>query len=370
MESLLNPVHMMLLSLVSQLATSYQQENFQALLASLLSQDDKTLQANHWKSASALSRFLSQSRWDLGPLILTIRAFLLTQLLQPRGPGRPPELHIMVDLTSLEKTGKFKQFRSWLHYFHGCFGLHLVVVYLCYGRQRLPWSLAIYRGKGTMTPAQLALHLIRQLPESLRWRFSMRVLADGGFASKEFLSGLKRLGLPALVGCGRDRCLEDGRQLHQLHRRGQQVYLRDLPFPVWVSWFYQKQADGTYRRRFLLSTRRLSAGYMKRLGARRWAIEAFFKTMKQHFAVARFGMRRLKAVLRWFFFCWLAYLLSHWVCLAQGIEVLPDWHQAAQEAAEIFFYSLLLSWHEREVQRLRAKRQSLPEFDLSFLEVP
>ena len=60
---------------------------------------------------------------------------------------------------------------------------------------------------------------------------------------------------------------------------------------------------------------------MNRLGKLRWRIEAFFKTMKQHFSAARFTFRRLKAVLRWFFFCWLAYLLSYWVVLALDRKV-------------------------------------------------
>ena len=190
-------------------------------------------------------------------------------------------------------------------------------------------------------------------------------MADGRFSSKEFLRGLKRLAIPAVVGCSRSRCLHGGRRLHQLHGRGQQVYLRDLSFPVWVSWFYQKQPKGLYRKRFVLSTRPLSAASITRLDGLRWRIEAFFKTMKQWFSAARFAFRRLKAVLRWFFFAWLAYLLSHWVALSHKMTDCPDWQEAASQAAEIFFFSLLLNWHEREAQRLKAKRRSLPDFDLS-----
>lgn len=369
MESLLSPVHLLLVNLLSHLSTRYQRENFQALLAAQLAQESKALYHNHWKSASALSRFLSQSQWLMGPLVLMLQSYLLSQLLQPRSRGRRPDLHVMVDLTSIEKQGKCKQFRHWMHYFHDCYGLHLVVLYLCCGQQRVPWSLAIYRGKGTTSPSQLALRLIRQLPLVLRQHYFVYVLSDGGFASRDFLSALRKMRLPALVGCGKNRCLQDGRQLHQLCRRGQQVYLRKLPFPVWVSWFYQKQANGTYRQRFILSTRPLSAASMNRLGALRWRIEAFFKTMKQRFSAGRFALRRLKAVLRWLFFCWLAYLLSHWVALARGVSTVPDWSFVAMEAAQIFFFSLLLTWHERQAERLRAQHQDLPDFDLSFLEV-
>ncbi len=366
MNELLSPTHLLLVSLLSQLSTSYKQENFQSLLASLLGNQDKTLAANQWKSASALSRFLGVNRWSLGPLILMVRAYLLTQLLQSQGRGRRPYLEVMVDLTSLEKVGKFKQFRHWMHYYHKCYGLHVVVLYLCCGRQRVPWSLAIYRGKGKTPPAQLGLKLIRELPEALHQFYDLQVLADGGFSSREFLVGLKRLRIPAIVGCAGNRSLADGRNLKQLARRGQQLQLHNLPFPVWVSWFWQKQPDGRYRQRFVLSTRPLSAASINRLGAKRWRIEAFFKTMKQRFGARRFGLRRLRAVLRWLFFCWLAYLLTHRIAKLKGQTDMPDWAEMALEAADTFFTGLMLDWHHQAIQRLEARAYTPFTFDLSF----
>jgi len=75
MTSLLSPVHLLLVNLVAQLNTSYQKDNFQALLAAQLSQESKTLYQNQWKSASALSRFLTQNRWQMKPLILMVQAY-------------------------------------------------------------------------------------------------------------------------------------------------------------------------------------------------------------------------------------------------------------------------------------------------------
>ncbi len=366
MDGLLSPMHLLLVSLLSQLATSYQQENFQSILASLLGNKDKTLAANQWKSASALSRFLGVNRWSLGPLIMMVRAYLLTQLLQPRGAGRRPYLEVMVDLTSLEKLGKFKQFRHWMHFYHDCYGLHIVVLYLCCGDQRVPWSLAIYRGKGKTSPAQLGLRLIQQLPDALTRAYRLQVLADGGFASQEFLTGLKQLKIPALVGCAGSRTLKDGRQLRHLARRGQQVELHNLSFPVWVSWVWQKQPNGRYRQRFVLSTRPLSPASMNRLGAKRWRIEAFFKTMKQRFGIRRFGLRRLRAVFRWLFFAWLAYLLTHRFARLKGQAQTPDWAAIAMEVADTFFTRLMLDWHYRHIDRLEGRQDSLGSFDLSF----
>ena len=194
--SLLSPVHLLLVNLLEQLNTAYQQDNFQALLAAQLSQESKALYQNRWKSASALSRFLNERQWAMAPLLSMIQAYALSQMLQPGGRGRRPDLHVMVDLTSVPKQGKCQQFRQWLHYYHDCYGLHVVVIYLCCGQSRIPWSLAIYRGKGTTSPAH-ALRLIRQLPSVLYRHYFVQVLADGGFASAEFLAALKGLGIPA-----------------------------------------------------------------------------------------------------------------------------------------------------------------------------
>jgi hypothetical protein len=88
--------------------------------------------------------------------------------------------------------------------------------------------------------------------------------------------------------------------------------------------------------------------------------------MKQRFAINRFALRRLKAVLRWFFFSWLAYLLSHWVALARGALVTPDWRVVAQAASELFFSGLLLEWHFSELRRLINAREGFFDLDLSF----
>jgi hypothetical protein len=96
MEEMLSPVHLLLVSLLAELSTPYQRENFQSLLAARLADESKALYRNRWKSAAALSRFLSGRGWLLGPLIVMLRAYLLSQL-QPRGRGRRPDLHVMVD---------------------------------------------------------------------------------------------------------------------------------------------------------------------------------------------------------------------------------------------------------------------------------
>ena len=133
-----------------------------------------------------------------------------------------------------------------------------------------------------------------------------------------------------------------------------------------MSWFWQKRPDGRYRQRFVLSTRPLSPASMNRLGAKRWRIEAFFKTMKQRFGIRRFGLRRLRAVFRWLFFSWLAYLLAHRFARLKGQSQTPDWAAMAREAADTFFTHLMLDWHYQHIRRLEGHQDSLDSFDLSF----
>jgi hypothetical protein len=104
---------------------------------------------------------------------------------------------VIIDLTTLEKRGKFKAFASLIQVLNGKRGLHLVVMYLVVGDLRMPWAFRPWRGKGTTTPAQLGLKLLRTLPKQLCHRFRVQVLADTGFSSVEFLEGVRKQGFHA-----------------------------------------------------------------------------------------------------------------------------------------------------------------------------
>ena len=84
---------------------------------------------------------------------------------------------MIIDLTTLEKSGKFKQFEHLISVYNGKRGLHLVVLYLVVGRWRIPWSFRVWRGKGTTSPAQLGLKLVQRLPKSLTSTFQVMILA-------------------------------------------------------------------------------------------------------------------------------------------------------------------------------------------------
>ena len=83
---------------------------------------------------------------------------------------------------------------------------------------------------------QLALRLLDTLPPTLTRAFRVIILADTAFGSVRFLKGVRQRRHAAIVGVRGDRSLVDGRQLRHLWKPGQQVRLKDLPFPV-TMWY-------------------------------------------------------------------------------------------------------------------------------------
>jgi len=124
----------------------------------------------------------------------------------------------------------------------------------------------------------LGLKLVRQLPRWLKRQFQVIVLADRAFGSVEFLKGIRSLRLHAITGVRRDRLLQDGRPLWQLHKPSQQIRLKGLTFPVTIAWFYL-QRDGEKKRskRYVLSTKALKASTIVGWGKHRWLARGIFE---------------------------------------------------------------------------------------------
>ena len=264
------------------------------------------------------------------------------QLSQYHPRGRRPHLQIIVDLTTLQKRGKFKDYENLVNVFNGKRGLHLVVVYLVVGRWRIPWSFRIYRGKGHATPAQLGLRLVRQLPRWLKRQFQVMVLADTAFGSVEFLKGIRSMRLNAITGVRRDRVLEDDRRLWQLHKPGQQIRLQGLDFPVTVDWFYLPR-DGANQpcKRYVVSTKPLKASTIVWWGKHRWQIEGFFKTAKY----------------RWLILSLVAFLLAHWGYLSLDTKQLPDWGIATTIILETCLVEVVVAVFLAEIEHKRTLLQ-------------
>ena len=354
MDLILKHAHALVYTLLQSMPTAHQQQNLQALLGLFFQAQGHPLPAySKAKSPSALSRFLNQSNWSTKAVIVTLRAYILSQLLSYCPAGRRPWLQVIVDLTTLEKRGKFKAFASLLTVLHGKRGLHLVVLYLVVGHWRVPWSFRLYRGKGTRTPAQLALRLIGQLPKSLTRRYRVMVLADTGFGGIEFINGVCKLRHHLIVGVRCDRLLSDGRSVAALHKAGAQVRLKDLDKVVTIAWFYLKR-DGRWQKRYVLSTRALKASTIIWWGKRRWQIEGWFKTVKHRFGLHRFGQQTLKGMYRWLILALSAYVLAHWAYLStQPSADWIDWAQAAELALHQFLPQLITVLLLLEIARLQ-----------------
>ena len=282
MVSILAHAQNLVYTLLSLMPSVYQQENLEAMLGLFLKAQGYPLpEHSKNKSASALSRFLNIYNWSTLSVIRTTRNRVIKEILSERLLGRKPFLQVIIDLTTLEKFGKFKGFENLIRVYNGKRGLHLVVVYLVVGQWRVPWSFRVWRGKGTSSPAQLGLKMVRCLPKKLTKHFQVMVLVDTAFGTVEFIHGVRQRKYHVIAGIACTRKLVDGRCVAQLHKRGQQLCLRGLKFPVSVSWYYFKRDDGKYVKRFVISTKVLKASTISWWGKRRWQIEGWFKTAKQ-----------------------------------------------------------------------------------------
>ena len=70
------------------------------------------------------SRFLNQYQWSTRKIIKAVRSAALQEILAQPTKGRRPTLQVIIDLTTLEKRGKFKAFKQGVRVYHSKRGLH------------------------------------------------------------------------------------------------------------------------------------------------------------------------------------------------------------------------------------------------------
>lgn len=368
METILVHAQALVYTLLNVMPTAHQRESLQAMLSQFLEAQGYPLpQHSPIKSAPALSRFLNVYGWSTRQLIRQVRQPILEQLLQYRPVGRRPWLQIIVDLTTLEKCGKFKAFTHLIHVLQGKRGLHLVMLYVVVGNFRVPWSFRVWRGKGAPSAAQLAIRLIDTLPAKLTKAFRVMILADTAFGSVEFLQAMRKRRHSVIVGLRCDRKLADGRQVCNLAKQGQQVMLDGLSFPVTIAWFYLKR-HGKLEKRFVLSTRPLKGSTIIWWGRKRWQIEGFFKTIKHRFGLHRFGQQTLLGVYRWLVLCLVSFILVHSVYLSTGSLQAPDWGQSAALALKRLLPEVVMCLTLLRVEQSRSLLRSVG-LDLQLVEV-
>ena len=350
-------------SLVGLMPSVYQKASLKAVLGLFLDAQGHALpEHTPVKSASALSRFFNRYGWSTRQVIRTTRAAILDQLAVHPVPAGVP-VRLLLDLSTLKKTGKFWHLSTptedmdapepWVRMLNGKRGLHLVVLYILIGNRRIPWSFRVWRGKGQPSPNQLACKLLASVPKALVKDRAVIVQADTEFGTVAFLGAVRRRKWRAVVGIKSSRLLQDGRKLKDLPgtaKRGLQVYLKDIDYPLTVSWFWLKRTDNKRALRFVASTYPYSGVYLVRLGRKRWAIEGFFKTAKHQFGLHCFGQGTKLGVYRWLILSFIAYLLAHWVDLWAWPPVL-DWKATARLTLEKLCPDVLWSQTLRQVRR-------------------
>jgi hypothetical protein len=340
--------------------TIHQNRTFQAFVLALLNPHRSSLpEHNPLRSSSSISRFLNRYIWPTRMLLRLTRQVLLGWLLEASKRGRHPYLKVIIDLTCLEKRGRFLGLGGWINAMNGKVGVQLVMMYLEIGRVRVPWNFRIWKGKGSASPMTLSLRMLSSLPALLTDRCRVMVLADAWFASNDFIEGVHARGLQAVLGIREDRRTVEDKPLTRLRRKGTRVMLKGLSIPVWVSWFYLRFENGDREKRFVISTAPVAGSLLVRLGRFRWKIEAFFKTIKHSFSLAKAAQGTCLGMLRYLLLSLLAFVLAF---ASEPVpppgEVLP-WGEMAQQAALLFLPGMLVWVLLAEVEKRRCLLESL-----------
>lgn len=107
METILQHAQGLVYSLLCLMPSAYQKASLNALLGLFLDAQGHALPAHTAvKSASSLSRFLNRYNWSTRGVIRTTRQAILQQIAKHLPHARTP-IRILIDLTTLEKSGKF-----------------------------------------------------------------------------------------------------------------------------------------------------------------------------------------------------------------------------------------------------------------------
>lgn len=196
METIVKNAQMLVYSLLGLMPSHYQQASLESQLGLFLEAQGHPLpQHTQLKSASSLSRFLNQYVWSTLSVIRTTRKAVLQQI-EAHLPHLGSTLSLLIDLTTLPKTGKFRALSTavapkdesdcpsqtqegdesdpWVRVLNGKRGLHVVMLYLVIGQWRVPWSFKIWRGywapQSQPISLQAVVHRIPNVDQPLQSR--------------------------------------------------------------------------------------------------------------------------------------------------------------------------------------------------------
>ncbi|MGV0029405.1 hypothetical protein [Phormidesmis priestleyi] len=228
METILKHVQGLVYALLHLMPSPYQHASLSSFLGLFLEAQGRPLPQHYQtKSASALSRFLNHYEWSTRSVLRTTRHQVLQQIGRHL-PSSGSSLKVLIDLTTLEKCGKFRRLSDptedpatphpWVRVLNGKRGLHIVMLYRVLGQWRVPWSFCIWHGKSTPSPSQLACKLLARLPKTLTKCFTVIVLADTEVGTVEFLTTVRNRRWRAVVGLRSNRQMDNGKTLKQLYR--------------------------------------------------------------------------------------------------------------------------------------------------------
>lgn len=130
--------------------------------------------------------------------------------------------------------------------------------------------------------------------------------------------------------------MDDARQVSQGLQRGEEVVLQGLNFPVTLSWYWLSRDDGSLEKRFVISTKPLSAIYITRLGRRLLQIIFFYCEASLWFSSIL--VKHFIGVGPWFVLSFIAYIVAYLAYLGLGKTTLPDWAGAALLARKNFWH--------------------------------
>lgn len=285
--------------------TCYQQRSLGAALALFLDTATKTaLHRAELVSKSALSRLLNEYPWDTAQGWEVLQGAQWDSLLLAAKRKHRPLLRLSVDLTSIEKKGSTLPF---VRVYNEVHGIHLVVLFAEYGAVKFPVGYRVYKGKGTATPVTLARELLRSVPDSVKRRFRVRVLADSGFEAAAFLDEVRHLGFEFVVGVrSTRRTLHPGEVTVADCSHGGYIELKNWPHDTLVLGRVER-GDRVFH---AVSSELLEGDKVVAEGKARWNEESFFKEGKHQFGLAQFALRTALGLDRWVLLVFLAWTLA------------------------------------------------------------